>query len=647
MTRDTAHDQAHPGPASPVLFCALAAVIMAYGWGYRGTVGHEAGAMVPGALLGLVLCLGSGRRDWHRRTVVVGLFAAVGWAWGGSLSYMEQTFYVLSDSFPDVLYGYTVLFFLGGLWAGCGGAILGLGLTEPRSELERLVRPFTVVCAVFFAVYLYFFFMPEHQEAYETATVRHFHDADWFAATLALVTSAVYWLARPQDRRGTALLFWGAVAWWIGYGLLTMRGGLRLAPLHRSEGWGGVLGVLVVLMVYLMRRENRAALMLSAYGCVGGGLAFALAVMLHHPFRLRWGPLDGAQVAIPAWRIAENSFGLFMGLALALGALRLLRGGIMSPQEDRDRARLDTFAVFVILVALVWTNFRRHFARVLKASSDTPALLGLQTEVWYILVGALVTAPVLYALYRYRHGDRALAPQSAFGKGMAVAMLLVGVTVSGQLLDGYPSRSSILANLCLWLPAAVAACLMVSFASGPAQGAAPVNASTTKSDIRWRVGKRYVLVCASVPVVLLCITGLSMAMQDGIYGDRGRLRFGPEAYWQRTARLQGTWKVVGRSSDSEGADVRTDDLPLAQLEFAINRDTIATLPSGERVTAHRWFLKNQYIWLQWFSKDRDHDQRAEVPLLFRDQRLYIAWPPHKQNEGYLVLERVRDNNLKG
>ena len=36
------------GPA----YCALAAVAMAYGWGYRGTVGHEAGAMVPGALLG-------------------------------------------------------------------------------------------------------------------------------------------------------------------------------------------------------------------------------------------------------------------------------------------------------------------------------------------------------------------------------------------------------------------------------------------------------------------------------------------------------------------------------------------------------------------------------------------------------------------
>ncbi|MEO2049308.1 MAG: hypothetical protein ABGX16_22350 [Pirellulales bacterium] len=105
--------------------------------------------MLPGALLGLVLCLGSGRLDWHRRAAVVGLFAAFDWAWGGSISYVEQTFYVLSDSFPDVLYGYTVLFFISAWWAGCGGALLDLGLTEPRSELESLTRPFTVVCAVF------------------------------------------------------------------------------------------------------------------------------------------------------------------------------------------------------------------------------------------------------------------------------------------------------------------------------------------------------------------------------------------------------------------------------------------------------------------------------------------------------------------
>jgi len=146
--------------------CLLAAFAMAYGWAYRGTVGSEPGATVPGALLGLTLCLGSGRHDWRRRVAVAGLFGAIGWAWGGSLSYMEQTFYTLSGSFPDVLYGYSMLFFLGALWAGIGGGVLGLALTEPISVLEGLIRPFTAVCAAFLVSYLCLFFMPSLAEAY-------------------------------------------------------------------------------------------------------------------------------------------------------------------------------------------------------------------------------------------------------------------------------------------------------------------------------------------------------------------------------------------------------------------------------------------------------------------------------------------------
>ena len=195
-------------------FCALAAFIMSHGWGYRGTVGHEAGAMVPGALLGLAVGLASRRPDWHRRAAVIGLFAAVGWAWGGSLSYMEHTFYVTSDSLIDVLYGYSILWFLGALWAGCGGAILGLALTEPRSELDRLARVFAVVCAVFLAVHLILISNRGLGEWNETLTVRYFHDGDWLAATVTLLVSGVYWFVRKNDRPAAALFIFAALSWW-------------------------------------------------------------------------------------------------------------------------------------------------------------------------------------------------------------------------------------------------------------------------------------------------------------------------------------------------------------------------------------------------------------------------------------------------
>ena len=595
--------------------------------------------MVPGALLGLALCLGSGRLDWYRRSAVVGLFAAVGWAWGGSISYMEHTFYIQSDSFPDVLYGYAAIFFIGALWAGCGGAILGLSLTQPRSELERFARPFAVVGTVFLAIYLCFLFMPEQREAYNTLTVLHFHDGDWLSATLFLVISAIYWVVVPKDRKETALLFWAAVAWWIGYGLLTKIGGLRLAPMHRSESWGGVLGVLVALTVYLYRKQNRAALMLCLYGVVGGGLAYVLAVFIHHPWILRWGPF--ANNKSPIWSFAEGAFGFFMGIALALGALRLIRGGLAAPDEDTNRATLDVFAVFVMLVALPWMNFRRHAVRLIRSMDGLgeAEYLGLGLGGWYLLFFAILTTPLLYCLYRYLRGDRQLAPQSSFGKGLVIALVLMWMTIVGQFFDMYPTRAALGWNLIRWIPALMATCLFVGF-SGSSNRAVEVSGKgVSASDSRWRLGIPFVIVSLLSPVFILGTATLSVSMQDDSYSTHGRKRFGPEAYWRQTARLHGTWASVGFAKSLGDPPAEADGLPLASLSFDPYRNVTATLVSGEEEKLHRWFLKNQYTWLRWYGKAGDHPERAETPLQFEENRLYITWPPHTGSEGYLVLER--------
>ncbi|HUW59556.1 MAG TPA: hypothetical protein VMZ06_01015 [Candidatus Bathyarchaeia archaeon] len=612
-------------PSAPAPAClALAAVIMAYGWGYRGTVGHEAGAMVPGALLGLAVSLGSGRPDWQRRAAVAGLFGAIGWAWGGCLSYMEHTSYVLSDSFPNVLYGYAILFFLGALWAGIGGGVLGLALTEPRSELERLIRPFTAIAATFLAAHLCFLFSPRLAEAYETLSVRQFHDGEWLAATIVLVVSGAYWLARPKDRRATALFFWGAAAWWIGYGGLTKLGGLRLAPLHRSESWGGVLGMLVVLLVYLARRQNRAALMLSLYGIVGGGFAFSLAVFFRHPIVVHWGPFTGNW---PQWRVAEVLFGLFMGFAIALGCRRLIRGRIEPAIEDTPRAPLDVYAVFVMLVALTWMNFRRHAAPWIDRYD--------LSWTWYVLGGVVLTLPVLYVLYRYLRGVRRFVPASAYGKGAAVALALVWLTVAGYAAHDVPSRANLAGYLLLWAPAAIATLLLIR---APRIQAQSIDDTVARSAGVWRVGRGYAIAWAIAPVFLIAITSLGMTMQDGPPEGGGRKRFGPDAYWRQTARLLGVWEAVGVAEKPGGEPVEPENAPVTRLEFKPNRDVTATMPSGEVVETHQWFLKNQYTWLHWYGRIEKHPEKSELPLEFQGNRLYIALPsPHG---AYTVFERT-------
>ena len=622
-----------------VALCLLAAFSMAYGWGYRGTVGFEAGAMVPGALLGLTLSVASGRPDWHRRAAVAGLFGAIGWAWGGSLSYMEQTLYALSGSFPDVLYGYATLFFLGALWAGIGGGVLGLAFTGTRSVLEGLIRPFTAVGAVYLASYLCFFFVPSLAEAYETLSVRQFHHGAWLPAALTLLVSGVYWLWRPQDRPGAALLFWGAAAWWIGYLGFTKFGGLRLAPLHRSEGWGGLVGVLVVLIIYLKKRQNRAALMLCFYGILGGGLAFPLAVFIRHPIAVHWGPFRGAW---PQWRTAEVSFGFFMGLAIALGALRLIRGGLIPPKEDKARTPLDVYAAFILLVAINWMNFRRHAAPwLLRSNAATaPPFLGVATWIWFVFAGALATLIVLYVLGRYLHGDRQLAPASAFGKGAMLALLVLWLTLAGYTLHEPPSAATIAGHMLLWIPAVVASFLLLSFSNSAQYVRLPDDLSATPSDPRWKTGIRYRVLWGVAPVFLLCITGLSTAMQNGPLEGMGRKRFGPDAYWRQTAKLLRTWRAVGITKGLQTTEMQTEGLPLTRLTFDEDRGVTATLPNGGTDNTHQWFLKNQYIWLRWRGKTKQRSERMEIPLEFRGERIFIAWPPGKQGEGYLVFERL-------
>ena len=64
-------------PFSAVGLCALSAIAMCHGWGWRGSYGHEAGAMLPGAMLAMCICLVSGRTDLYRRTTIAGLLGAV------------------------------------------------------------------------------------------------------------------------------------------------------------------------------------------------------------------------------------------------------------------------------------------------------------------------------------------------------------------------------------------------------------------------------------------------------------------------------------------------------------------------------------------------------------------------------------------
>jgi hypothetical protein len=651
---------------SPVLFCLLGALTMAFGWGYRGTVGHEGGAMPAGGMLGMAICLLSGRLDWQRRAAVAGLLTAVGFAWGGSISYMEHPKYVLTDSFPDVLYGYVMLFFLGGIWAGIGGAMLGMALTMPRSKLFMFVGPFTAISIAYLATYLFYFVFPERKEAIDLYVARNWHDGEFVAALTALIVSAVYWIVRPKERPATAFIFWCTVGWWVGYGGLTKIGGIELAPPGRSEAWGGVLGILVATIIYLVCWRNFAALLLCLFGIVGGGLGFSAAVFLRHPVELQVGLLKKYDYLVP-WKVAEEGYGFFMGIALALGALALLRGGLKAPEEDVPSKPLDVYAVFGLLIALMWINLKKAPMTWLHRYHSVPddPVLGISPWLWYFAGGCMFTGVGLYALYLYYHDRLPITPSTAYGKATLVFLFLVWMPLVGAFIEqqGDPEpRKKLLVAMSFWVMASLSTWIVLAHSKYGLVATVPTNAVTGPDNARWRPGRNFWIACAMAPLLLVTFTASSMAMQydvdeagNAVAGPspRGinRLRFGPNAYWRLVEELKGTWKPLGMVARDGDTDVIDQSVPFKQITFGEDNDVKVTMLDGSvEENVHRWWPAGAWLEIRWYSKGANHPEKGDSKLVFKDHRLYFGWPHPKASEGegkkgfknYLYLERVNE-----
>src|SRR5579872_6631867 len=100
----------HSNPLWAPLSVLLVALALSIGWGIRGNYGHETGAMLPGALAAIAVCLLSGREDWWERVAYFACLGAIGWAFGGSMSYMNVIAYTFSGHAPSQYYGFTALF---------------------------------------------------------------------------------------------------------------------------------------------------------------------------------------------------------------------------------------------------------------------------------------------------------------------------------------------------------------------------------------------------------------------------------------------------------------------------------------------------------------------------------------------------------
>ena len=119
--------------------------MLSLGWGLRGYIGGgPLGAMIPGALVAMSLCLLLRRGD-----SLTAAYGAIGIGFGGQMTYGQTIGLALK---PDTMvWGLTGLTLKGAIWGLLGGAMVALGLTAGRYARRDVVAAFACMVAATWA----------------------------------------------------------------------------------------------------------------------------------------------------------------------------------------------------------------------------------------------------------------------------------------------------------------------------------------------------------------------------------------------------------------------------------------------------------------------------------------------------------------
>lgn len=170
---------------------------LSIGWGIRGNYGHEFGAMMPGMFAAIAVSLLSGRADWRQRVLFFAFFGALGWGFGGSISYMPTMAYTQSGQWATQVYGWVTVFVVGFLWAGMGGAGTAYAAVESRERITALFRPLCFVMAAWAVEYI----LQANRGDFRQRDPLYWLDSQWMSANWTLAGLFVWELWDRRLRR--------------------------------------------------------------------------------------------------------------------------------------------------------------------------------------------------------------------------------------------------------------------------------------------------------------------------------------------------------------------------------------------------------------------------------------------------------------
>jgi hypothetical protein len=496
------------------------ALSLSVGWGIRGNFGHEYGAMIPGALAAMAAVLLAGRDDWWRRIPYFALFGALGWSFGGSISYMQVIGYTHSGHSASVLYGFACLFVIGFLWAAMGGAGTALPACLTREQLTEFFVPLTSIFAAWCLQDLAVGWFDTTDSQFRHTSPLYWYDTDWLSVLVAIASVLITAAVRRRFDSASALILHMAIGWWIGFLLLVVAFGWRMTP-PRGDNWAGCVGMVAGLWLYLQRRGFRDVLAASLVAGFFGGFGFATATLLK---------LVEVKSGLQTnWHsVLEQTYGWINGLGIAIPLLLLRARTPRLSDSPPVRPWTDIYAVVFVLIGITYVNLVKNPAMWVKANTMPAVLLGLTANAWFNLAYLAMTTLVVSVLIAHRLRPLPLVPASNAGKGQLLYLLFLWWVVVGNferaLVAFAPQR--LITEGTIFLNAVFCSFLVVLCLPSP-----ELSPANERTATRWPLPK---LILTGLLGMMLSI-GADWAIVRALYGDQFaghaalHIRFGPNA----------------------------------------------------------------------------------------------------------------------
>jgi len=404
------------------------ALSLSIGWGIRGNFGHEIGAAMPGALAIMAIVIMSGRPDWWQRIHYFAMFGAIGWSFGGSMSYMQVISYTHSGHSLTIFYGFANLFAIGFLWAAPGGMAVAMPAILKSDQLQLFFLPCLAVF-IGWALQQFFvdlFFHQDPRQRHESPL--YWYDTDWLDVLIAVISIMIVVIIRGGFDFSTSLILHMGVGWYAAFLILVNLLKFRMTP-PRGDNWSGCVGIVSGALVFCFRNGlEQVALAILLTGILGG-IGFASGQQIKLLFIK-----TGLQTN---WHsILEQTQGFLFGIALVAGVGIL---SILTPQIT-DATDLPTwthiFAVVFVLVIITYLNHRKAVGTWIEQVKSLPEkFFGLPTVGlflsskgflgWFEVIYVSVGIASILILTSHTQNPIDLIPESWLGRSQLLYLIFL------------------------------------------------------------------------------------------------------------------------------------------------------------------------------------------------------------------------------